>query len=319
MTKYVATRLLLAVPTLAAVSVIVFAAMRAVPGDPIYLYLGTNYDPELARGLRHDFGLDQPLPVQYLRWAGHLATGDWGTSIFSRTDVLPELLRRAPVSVELVMLSMCVAMAVAVPLGVIAATHRGSRLDVGLMTLSVLGISAPEFLVATLLMLVFALKLGWFGTAGFVRMWDDPAANLRSLALPALALGLARAALLSRLVRNQMIEILSQDYIRTARAKGLRERLVLRRHALRAALVPVITVAGLQFAALLGGAVVVETVFSIPGLGSYGITAMQRRDFPAIQGFVLLVSAGFVLMNILTDVACGLLDPLISFSREGSR
>lgn len=315
MSKYIVGRLLLAVPTLLVISMLVFGALRLVPGDPVQNMVGLDPDPEVVEQLRKDYGLDQPLALQYVKWLGRFLTGDWGESIFTHREVLPEILHRVPISIEIGLLSLATALLLAIPIGTIAAIKRGKLPDFGLMVFSVLGVSAPEFLVGVLMIYVFALKLGWLDAAGFQRFEDDPIANLRALVLPVVSLGFARAALLSRLVRAEMIEVLSQDYVRTARAKGLRGRAIVMRHALKNALIPVVTVAGLQIGAILGGSVVVESLFVIPGIGTYGITAMQKRDYPVVQGFVLFIAVGFVLANLIVDVAYAWLDPRIRYRK----
>lgn len=316
MGQYIFGRLLLAVPTLLVISMLVFGAIRLVPGDPVQNQVGLDPDPLVVAQLRKDYGIDQPVPVQYVRWLDRFVRGDWGKSIFTHRPVLPEILHRVPISMEIGLLSLATAFAIAIPVGVFAALSRGRAPDFGLMTFSVLGISAPEFLVGVLLIYVFALKLGWVQAAGFQRFEDDPIANLRSLILPCISLGLARAALLSRLVRSEMLEVLSQDYVRTAHAKGLRRRVVVVRHALKNALIPVVTILGLQIGAILGGSVVVESLFVIPGIGTYGIDALRKHDYPVVQGFVLFIAAGFVLANLIVDVAYGWLDPRIRYRRS---
>ncbi len=315
MTKYIIGRLLLAVPTLIVISMVVFGALRLVPGDPVQNQVGLDADPAVVAQLRRDYGLDQPLPVQYVKWLSHFVTGDWGESVFTHRSVLPEILHRLPISLEIGLLSLTTAFLIAIPIGTVAAIKRGKSIDFGLMTFSVLGVSAPEFLVGVLLIYLFALKLGWLQAAGFQRLEVDPLANLKALILPCVSLGFARAALLSRLVRAEMLEVLGQDYVRTARAKGLQGRVVITGHALKNALIPVVTIAGLQVGAILGGSVVVESLFVIPGIGTYGIIAMQKRDYPAVQGFVLFIAIGFVLANLLVDVAYGWLDPRIRYRK----
>jgi peptide/nickel transport system permease protein len=321
MWKYILNRLLFAVPTLIAITVLVFTAIRLVPGDPVLNQIGLSPDKVAAAALRaqlnSDYGLDQPLPVQYLKWLGHVVRGDWGESLFTHRAVLQESVHRLPISLELLVLSMVSSLVLATVVGVVAALRRGSGIDFGLMLFTALGISAPEFLVGTVLIYIFALKLGWFQAAGFARIEDAPLKNIKALLLPGLSLGFARAALLTRLVRAEVLETLSQDFVRTARAKGLRERMVMSRHALKNAMLPVVTVAGLQIGAVLGGSVIVESLFVLPGMGTYGINALQKRDYPAIEGFVLLIAVGFLLANLLVDVLYGYLDPRIRLSRAG--
>ncbi len=320
MRTYVLTRLLLAVPTLLAITVLVFAAVRLVPGDPVQNQIGLPTDPVAAAQLRaqltKEYGLNQPLPLQYLKWLGHVVRGDWGASLFTHRSVLSEIRHRAPISVELFLLSITSSLLIAVLFGVIAALRRGSSVDFGLMLVTALGVSAPEFLVGTVLIYVFALKLGWFQAAGFARLEDDPLKNIHSLLLPGLSLGFARAALLTRLVRAEVLETLGQDFVRTARAKGLRDRVVMVRHTLKNAMLPVVTVAGLQIGAILGGSVIVESLFVIPGMGTYGVNALQKRDYPAIEGFVLVIAITFVFANLFVDLLYSWLDPRIRYGRR---
>lgn len=311
MTQLIVTRLVLAIPTIIVSSILVFVALQMVPGDPVQSQLGLDYDPAVAEALRKEYGLDQPMPIRYLRWAGHVVRGDLGTSIFTGRPVLDELTHRLPISLQLLAISLTVSFLVAVPVGILAARRRGGITDLILMSASVVGISTPEFLVGAFLIYVFGLQLHWFDTIGFVRFEEDPLNNLRSLVLPGAALGVARAAILARLVRAELVEVLSADYIRTARAKGVHESAIVLRHALKNSLIPVVTVLGVQIGAVIGGSVVVESVFAIPGMGTYAITAMLKRDYPAIQGFVLLVTVGFILATLVVDVTYGWLDPRI--------
>jgi peptide/nickel transport system permease protein len=315
MTTYILNRLALAVPTLLAISILVFAALRLVPGDPVQNQIGLDYDPAVRDQLRSEYGLDQPLPAQYAKWLGHFVRGDWGASMFTHRAVLPEIIHRVPISIEIGLLSIATAFLIAIPVGTFAALNRGKRLDFGLMSFTVLGVSAPEFLIGVLLIYVFSLRLGWLDATGFRRLEEDPVANLRALILPVISLGFARAALLTRLIRAELIEVLSQDYVRTARAKGLRYRVIVLRHALKNALIPVVTILGLQVGAILGGSVVVESLFVIPGIGTYGIDALRKRDYPVVQGFVLFIAVGFVLANLLVDIAYGWLDPRIRYRK----
>ena len=320
MSKYIVTRLILAVPTLIAITMLVFAAIRLVPGDPVTNQIGMPSDPAAAAQLRvrltKEYGLDQPVPVQYVKWLGHVVRGDWGESLFTHRAVLPEIVHRAPISIELFLFSIGTSLVIAILFGVLAALRRGSAIDFSLMAVTALGISAPEFVVGTVLIYIFALRLGWFQAAGFVRIEDSPLQNLRALLLPGLALGFGRAALLTRLVRAEVLEVMGQDFVRTARAKGLRDRIVMLRHTLKNAMLPVVTVAGLQVGAILGGSVIVETLFVLPGMGIYGINALQKRDYPAIEGFVLVIAFSFVFANLFVDVLYGWLDPRIRYARR---
>ncbi len=311
MARYIVVRLLLALPTILMATMVVFAAIHFVPGDPVRNQLGLDADPLVVQQLRQDYGLDQPLPVQYAKWLGHVVRGDWGKSIFTHRPVLDEIRNRLPISLELGAISLSLAFVLAIFIGVFSALNRGGPIDLGLMTFSTLGISAPEFLVGALAILVFSVHLGWLDPIGYTPFTKDPMANLRTMILPGISLGLARSALLSRLVRSETLEVLSQDYIRTARAKGLSGRKVITSHVLKNAMIPVITVLGLQVAGILAGAVIVESLFGLPGMGTYGVVAFQKRDFPAIEGFVLFVTLSIITANLVVDVAYSWLNPRI--------
>lgn len=290
---------------------VVFMAMQMIPGDPILALLQDNYTEELAQQLRVKLGLDRPVPVQYVMWLKRLVTGDWGTSILSKRPVLEEILHRLPVTLELLVLALTAALVIAVPVGVISAIRPNTFLDYSAMTLTILGISLPEFFLGALLLLVFSLNLQWLPATSFVPISENLWQNLRHMLLPALTLGLPRAALIARLVRNSMLEVTRQDYIDAARAKGLSEFLVINKHALKNALIPTVTVVGLQIGYLIGGAIIVESLFALPGIGSFGIDAILQRDYPMVQAFAIVASSGFLLSNVLVDLVYTVLDPRI--------
>ena len=318
MQEYILHRLMLVVPTVLGVTLLVFLMMHFIPGDPVTLLLGNNYTEGTAAAIRREYGLDRPLHVQYVVWLEHLVTGDWGHSIIANRPIFTDLMSRLPVTFELIMLSMGFALLVAIPAGVIAALHPYSWRDYAAMTTALVGVSVPEFFMGVLLILCFALAWDVLPAVGYVSLTDSVWGNLQHMVLPAVTLGLARAALLTRLIRASMMEVIRLDYVTTARAKGVREWAVVFRHALKNALIPTVTVLGLQVGFLIGGAIVVETVFSVPGVGSFGIGAIALRDYPQVQAFVLLFALGFVLMNLVVDILYALLDPRIKYGRPAS-
>lgn len=282
---------------------LVFLLIHLVPGDPVEVMLGESAQAADREALRQSLGLDQPLLTQFTTYLGNVLSFDLGTSLHSKRPILDILLERLPATLELALAALFVAVLVAFPLGMMAAVKKDTAWDHSAMAVSLLGVSIPNFLMGPLLILVFAVWLGWFPVSG--------REGLASLVLPAITLGTAMASILSRMVRATLLEVLGEDYIRTARAKGLGPRAVIWRHALRNALLPVITLLGLQLGALLAGAVITEAVFSWPGIGQLVIEAIQRRDYPVVQACVLLISLSYVLVNTLTDVAYGWFDPRV--------
>ena len=318
MKEYIIRRLLLLVPTVLGVSILVFMMMHFIPGDPVALLLGDYYTEETAKAIRAQYGLDKPLPTQYVLWLGRLFIGDWGQSIIANRPIFDDLVQRIPVTLELIVLSMAFALLIAVPAGVIAALKPYSWRDYSAMTTALIGVSVPEFFMGILLILFFSLLWGILPAVGYVPISEGLWANLKHMLLPAVTLGLARAALLTRLVRASMMEVIRLDYVTTARAKGVREWAVVLKHALKNALIPTVTVLGLQVGFLIGGAIVVETVFAVPGVGSFGIAAISLRDYPQVQAFVLLFALGFVLTNLIVDVLYAFLDPRIKYDTSAS-
>ncbi|MGE0385069.1 MAG: ABC transporter permease [Gammaproteobacteria bacterium] len=307
MIRLILVRLASALATVAGVASIVFLLLHAVPGDPVEVMLGESARPAEREALRSALGLDRPLAEQ---WAGYLARSarlDFGDSLHTRTPVTDLLAARLPATAALAAAAIAIAAVIALPLGIFAAVRRGTRWDRLAIGFAVLGSALPVFLLGPVLILLFAIRLQWLPVSG--------AAGLAGLALPALTLGLALASGLTRMVRTAMLESLDEDCIRTARAKGLTERAVLLRHALRVAAVPIVTVLGLQIGALLAGAVITETLFSWPGLGGLLVESIHRRDYPVVQACVLAVGAAYVAVNALTDLACGAVDPRARHSR----
>jgi peptide/nickel transport system permease protein len=309
MFSYLAQRLAGAVLVVFGVISIVFLLIHLIPGDPVEIMLGEAASATDREALRVALGLDQPVLLQFTHYLHGLLQLDLGTSLQSRRPVTDLLLERLPATLLLAGVTLAVTLALALPLGMLAAVRRGSPLDGGAMAFSMLGVSIPNFWLGPLLILVFSLWLGWFPVSG--------REGVGSVVLPAVTLGTGLAAVLSRMVRSSMLEVLGEDYIRTARAKGLPPHRVILHHGLRNALLPVITLLGLQLGALLAGAVITETVFSWPGIGLLTIEAIQSRDYPVVQASVLLISVGYVLVNLLTDIAYAWADPRIRLGGGG--
>jgi peptide/nickel transport system permease protein len=306
-------RLVATVPVLVLVTLGVFLLLHLVPGDPVEVMLGESQDESAKLALRQELGLDQPLYVQYATWAGRLLHGDLGRSVRSGAPVTEDVGRRIRPSLELAIFAMLISLVIAVPVGILSATHRDSAVDGFGTTFALFGICMPNFLLALLLIFIFGVRLRWLPVASFVDPFDDPINGVRSLTLPAITLGLALAAVIARTLRSSLLDTLNEDYIRTARAKGLREGAIVRGHALRNALIPVITVIGLQFGTLIGGAVITEYVFGLPGVGRLVVDAVFARDYPLVQGVVLLIAFGFILSNLVVDITYGWLDPRIRY------
>jgi peptide/nickel transport system permease protein len=301
------------VPVLFGISLVVFALVHLIPGDVVQILLGTSASQQQIETLRRLFGLDQPLPVQFADWFGHVVRGDLGTSLRTNRPVLPDLVARFGVTVQLTLCSMLVALVVAIPLGIASAARRGHLSDAAARLLALIGLSIPNFWLGTLLILFASLAIGWLPPVGFVSLVDNPGLGVQTLLLPSIALGTALAAFVMRMLRSSLLEVLGQDYVRTAYAKGLRDRTVLYTHALKNAFIPVLTVIGIQLGYLLGGAVVVEQVFSLPGLGRFLLDAIYTRDYPIVQGGVLFIALVFSLVNLVVDVLYASLDPRIRY------
>ena len=324
MRVYILKRLLLIIPTVLMITLVVFVMMRSIPGDPVVALLGDAYTEEDAVRVREGYGLDRPLIVQYLIWLGKLVQGDWGASILSGRPVLQDVLVRLPVTLELIVLSMAVALVIAIPAAIIGALRQNTWADYTATTIAMIGVSIPEFFVGVLLLLLFSVGMGgllpssgWVYLPGTcpsivcgVSLWG----NAQHILMPAIALGIGRAAILTRLLRASMLEVIRSEYVTTARAKGLAERPVVLKHALKNALIPTITVMGLQVGFLIGGAIVVETLFAMPGLGTFGIDAIIARDYQQVQGFALLTAFAFVVINLVVDLMYSVLDPRIRYA-----
>jgi peptide/nickel transport system permease protein len=290
---------------------LVFALMQAVLGDPVVLMLGRDADPATVARLRQDLGFDRPAHVQYLDWLGRLLRGDWGRSFRSGQPVLESIVARLPVTLELTVLSLGLAVVLAVTLGTLAAVRPHTPVDLGVSVLTALGTAMPNFWIAILLILLFALHLRLLPSSGSVPLWEDPLGNLRAMLLPALALSAAYFSNLARLTRARMLDALDSDYVRTARAKGMREARVMWVHALRNSLLPLLSVLGVSVSRLFGGAVVTETIFALPGVGVFLVDSILSRDFPVVQGVIIVVTAGVFLTNLLVELSYGLVDPRV--------
>jgi peptide/nickel transport system permease protein len=309
--EFLVRRAVISALTLLLISLIVFAGVRMIPGDPARVLAGTDADAAGIEEIREKYGLDAPLPLQYLRWLGLAVRGDLGESIRTRTSVAWTVATKLPITVELTLLSLLVALAIAIPAGVVAAVRRNTVWDVLASGVSLCGVSVPNFWLGIMLILLVSVRFGWLPASGFVPLGEDVVGNLKRMVMPALVLGTGLAAVLMRQTRNAMIEVLSADYVRTARAKGLAQRAVVVRHALRNGLIPVVTILGLQMGALMGGAVVTEQIFVLPGFGRLIVEAVFTRDYPVVQGVVLITASAYVLINLLVDVSYTVLNPRI--------
>lgn len=314
MGRYVSRRLLLLVVQVILVATVVFLLIRLVPGDPARAILGETAKEEQIARVRSQLGIDRPIYEQYGVWLGRLARGDLGTSVISGRPVMLDVQQRIGNTIELIVLSTIISLLVGIPLGIAAALRANRATDYLLSSVAMLGLSLPSFVVGTLMLLIFGLTLRWLPPAQFVAWNVDPGQHLRVIVLPVIALAASSTAVVLRMTRSSMLEVVRQDYIRTARAKGLSGRLVILRHALRNSLNPVVSIVGLELAALLGGTVIVESIFNWPGLSSLLIAGVRSRDYPVVQGVVLLIAVLTVVINLLVDLVYGWLDPRISYS-----
>ena len=313
MTTYLLRRLLALLPVMLVVVTIVFFLIHLIPGDPVAVILGPEANAEQIEAARRELGLDRPLPEQLVRFYTRLLRGDLGRSYFLDRPVTTALWERAEPTLVLMASALFVAVLIGVPSGIVAGAYPGSGWDRVLMTLALLGVCIPGFWLSLNFIYLFSVRLGWLPVAGYASVFSDPVAAFRYMLLPAVSLGFSQSALIARIARSCMIEVLRQDYIRTARAKGLAERSVIYLHAFRNALVPVVTVIGITMAILIGGAVVTEIVFNIPGLGRLIISAILRRDYPVVQGVVLLTAAAYMLINLVVDMVYAFIDPRIRY------
>ncbi len=318
MMLYIVRRLLQTVPVVVLTSIFIFLLLHLVPGDPAAIVAGPDADAEVLAAVRADLGLDQPLPVQYIKWVAHALRGDLGKSAISGLPAWKLLMLALPATVELTLASLFLALVIAAPTGILAAVRQRKPADLVISSYTAVALALPNFWVGILLILSFALALGWLPPGGRIDFLGNPLVALKHLILPAATLAIPQSAILSRFLRTCVVEVLHEDYVRTARAKGLAEGRVLIRHVVRNSLIPVVTVLGMQFGRLLGGAVIIESVFAWPGVGRLMLKAIGDRDYSVVQGGLLLLVMMFVLINLLTDLSYGLLDPRVRLGMERS-
>ena len=306
---YIAKRILIALPTLLIVSMLVFGLQMLLPGDPVLAMAGEERDPETLARIREQLHLDDPVPIQYLRWLGGVVTGDFGTSLRTGEPVAQLILQKLPVTIQLAIMSMIFAMLIGIPAGIIAAVKKGTTVDWLANFVALSGLSIPNFWLGIMLILLVSVNLGWLPASGYESIFVDPVRSLQTMIMPAFVLGTGLAATLMRHTRSSMLGVLSADYIRTARAKGLTGRQVVLKHSFRNALLPVITLTALLFGELLAGAVLTEQIFTIPGFGKLIVDAVFNRDYAVVQGVVLCTAVGFLLLNLVADVLSVMLNP----------
>lgn len=306
------------IPVLIGVSLIVFFLVRMIPGTALQMYMGTQVEAtaEQMEELKRLFGEDKPVPVLYLEWVGNLLKGDFGYSLRTGRPVLPDILNRLPISLEITLFSLVLALLIGIPLGVLSSLRQNTFIDFFSRITGLIGLSLPQFWLAALMVIAFAGSGGWIPMGNYISFLDAPLKNLKMFFLPSLAIGIGFAAVVMRYTRNSMLEILQMDYIRTAKAKGLKSRTVIISHALKNAILPVITVTGFNAGYLLGGAIVIEEVFALPGMGRLALYAINQRDYPVIQAIVLVIATLFVLVNLVTDLIYAMADPRIRLVNE---
>lgn len=313
MIHFILKRIFYFVPTLLLVALMIFFLIHLIPGDPVVVMLGGDANPETVKQMRQEMGLDKPLPVQFAYWMGSVLKGDFGVSIQTHRPVMQSIMERFPVTLSLTTLALIFSVLLAVPSGVLAAIHQNTRKDYLFMLGTILGVSIPGFWLGLIALLVFSVHLKWFPTIGFVPWWVDFWNGLRYLILPSITLGLFMAAVVARMTRSSMLEVMRLEYITHARAKGLVEWKVIIKHALKNAFGPTLTTIGIQYGALLGGAVVTESVFSLPGLGQYVVVSIYGRDYPVVQGCILFMALVYVVINLLVDLLYAYFDPRVEY------
>jgi peptide/nickel transport system permease protein len=311
--RYIVKRLFIAIPSLLIASVVVFALPRLIPGDAVQLMLEEKAYAKDIEELRAKLGLNRPLHVQYVEWAGRAVRGDLGESLWTKRPVLEEIGHRLPITLELALIALAISLLIALPVGIIAAVRQDSLGDLVARSVAILGLSVPGFWLATLVIVLPAIWWNWRPSADFTPFTTDPVANLRHMWLPALVLGIAAAAALMRLTRGMLLEVLRQDYVRTAWSKGLAERAIVFKHALRNGIIPVVTLLGTQLPQIIGGTVVIETIFGLPGMSRFLFDAINQRDYPVIQGVNLIVVSTVVMVNLAVDALYAVLDPRIRY------
>lgn len=315
MTLYVIKRLVSIIPVLLVVSLVVFMLIHFIPGDPAVVMLGSQATPQELAALQEKLGLNEPLPVQFYHWLAGALQGDLGYSLVSDKQVATLIAERLPVTLALTIYALVLSLVIAIPLGIIAAVKQNTLWDYSAMVIALFGISIPNFWAALLLIIIFALHLGWFPSTGYVELVENLWLHLKHMALPAFSLGFIQAGVVTRMTRSSMLEVLRQDFIRTIRAKGGPEHNVIFKHALKNAMIPIISIIGINFGLLLGGTVVVETIFSIPGIGHLVVDSVFNRDYPVIQGVILVVAAIYVLINLIVDLLYAYFDPRIDYGK----
>lgn len=313
---YILKRLLSLIPVLLVVAVVVFLLMHITPGDPAAVILGPEASPEEVAELREELGLNRPPIEQFVSWFGNILRGDLGTSIFMKQPVSQAFFEHLGPTLSLAIMAQFLAIVVAIPLGILAAKFRGSFLDQSFMGISLLGISVPSFLLGLFLILLVGVELKWLPVAGYKPISEGLFDHVKYLILPAIALGAMQAALIARMTRSSMLDVLNANYIKTARSKGVKETLIVIKHTLRNAFIPILTIIGQTFGTLVAGAAVVETVFNIPGIGQLIINSVERRDFAVIQGSVMLIAVSYVLINLVIDLLYGIIDPRVRLGRK---
>jgi len=313
MKNYAIRRILQLFPVLFGISVLIFAVMKMIPGDVISGILGVEATPELRAQLAAKYGLNQPYVVQYLNWIGGVLHGNFGESIRTSAPILPEILKRFKVTAELTILAAVISWIIALPMGIAAAVKRNSAVDRFVRVFALIGVSVPGFALSILLILVLSLAFHYFSPLGYVGFFENPIQNLQIMILPSLILGVSISGSVMRMTRSSVLEVLQQDFVKTIRAKGVSERVTIFRHVLRNALIPIITLVGMQIGSLLGGAVIIEQIFSLPGLGQMTLTGINQRDYPVVQGCVLFIAFVYVLVNLVTDLMYAWIDPRISY------
>ncbi len=314
MKNYIIRRLLQLIPVLLGISIAIFAILRLIPGGFASGLLGIDATPELIAQVNARYGLDQPILTQYIRWVGGVLHGDFGQSMRSGAPILPEILTRFQVTAELTVLAAIISWCIALPLGITAAVHRNRLPDRVVRVVALLGVSIPHFALAILIILILSLAFGYYPPLNYVGFFENPLKNLEIMFLPALLLGSGMAGSVMRMTRSSVLEVLRQDFIKTVRAKGASDRVTVFKHALRNAMIPIVTLVGMQIGGLLGGAVVIEQIFSLPGLGQMTLTGINNRDYPVVQGCVLFIAFIYVLVNLVVDVLYAYIDPRISYS-----
>lgn len=314
MLSYILRRLLIAIPVLFGISIIAFFMVRLVPGDTVTAMLGTNYNEAQAEILRQKYGLDQSIFIQYGIWIMSLFKGDLGISSFTNEPVMDLIIGRLPVTLELTIISILFALLIAIPLGTFSALKRNTPVDYGASFFGMFGISIPNFWLGTLMILLFSLHLSWLPSSGFVPISDGMWSNLKTMLMPGIALGTSVGAVTMRMTRSSMLEVLGEEYMKMAKAKGVNRSRLIWKHGLRNALVPVITVLGIQAGYLLGGSIIIEQIFSLPGIGQLALQAISNRDYSLLQGTILFIASAFVLINLAVDIIYAMINPRIRYS-----